>query len=93
LRIPLAAWDYFSRWWDCNLFHFSSLEVWWTCQTGMDCNRLLCWQQLHSHAYTRAMVCSFVSFNYYLIYLRRQIAKKICLWCCLLHCSFPSHSW
>jgi hypothetical protein len=51
------------------------------------------WQKLHSHAYTRAMVCSFVSFTYYLIYLRRQIAKKIHLWHCLLHRSFPSHSW
>jgi hypothetical protein len=51
------------------------------------------WQKLHSHAYTHAMVCSFVSFTHYLIYLRRQIAKKICLWCCLLHRSFPSHSW
>jgi hypothetical protein len=27
------------------------------------------------------------------LYLRRRIAKKIRLWCCLLHCSFPSHSW
>jgi hypothetical protein len=26
------------------------------------------WQKLHSHAYTRAMVCSFVSFTHYLIY-------------------------
>jgi hypothetical protein len=34
-------------------------------------------QKLHSHAYTCAMVCSFVSFTYYLIYLRRWIAKKI----------------
>jgi hypothetical protein len=51
------------------------------------------WQKLHSHAYTHAMVCSFVSFTYYLIYLRRWIAKKIRLWRCLLHCSFPSHSW
>jgi hypothetical protein len=34
-------------------------------------------QKLHSHAYTRAMVCSFVSFTYCLIYLRRWIAKKI----------------
>jgi hypothetical protein len=51
------------------------------------------WQKLHSHAYTRATVCSFVSFTYYLIYLRRWIAKKICLWRCLLHHSFPSHSW
>jgi hypothetical protein len=51
------------------------------------------WQKLHSHAYTHAMVCSFVSFTHYLIYLRRQIAKKIRLWRCLLHCSFPPHSW
>jgi hypothetical protein len=51
------------------------------------------WQKLHSHAYTRAMVCSFVRFTYYLIYLRRQITKKIRLWHCLLHHSFPSHSW
>jgi hypothetical protein len=41
------------------------------------------WQKLHSHAYTRAMVCSFVSCTHYLIYLRRQIAKKIRLWRCL----------
>jgi hypothetical protein len=51
------------------------------------------WQKLHSHAYTCATVCSFVSFTYYRIYLRRQIAKKIRLWCCLLHHLFPSHSW
>jgi hypothetical protein len=51
------------------------------------------WQKLHSHVYTRATVCSFVSFTHYLIYLRRQIAKKIRLWHCLLHRSFPSHSW
>jgi hypothetical protein len=51
------------------------------------------WQKLHSHAYTCATVCSFVSFTHYLIYLRRWIAKKICLWRCLLHCLFPSHSW
>jgi uncharacterized membrane protein len=43
------------------------------------------WQKLHSHAYTHATVCSFVSFTYYLIYLRRRIAKKICLW---RHCLF-----
>jgi hypothetical protein len=47
------------------------------------------WQKLHSHAYTPATVCSFVSFTYYLIYLRRWIAKKIRLWHCLLHCLFP----
>jgi hypothetical protein len=41
------------------------------------------WQKLHSHAYTRAMACSFVSFTHYLIYLRRRIAKKIQLWRCL----------
>jgi hypothetical protein len=29
------------------------------------------------------MVCSFVSFTYYLICLRRWIAKKIRLWHCL----------
>jgi hypothetical protein len=40
------------------------------------------WQKLHSHVYTRATVCSLVSFTHYLIYLRRQIAKKICLWRC-----------
>jgi hypothetical protein len=34
-------------------------------------------QKLHSHAYTHVTVCSFVSFTYYLIYLRRWIAKKI----------------
>jgi hypothetical protein len=39
------------------------------------------------------MVCSFVSFTHYLIYLRRRSAKKIRLWRCLLHRSFPSHSW
>jgi hypothetical protein len=50
-------------------------------------------QKLHSHAYTCATVCSFVSFTHYLIYLKRQIAKKIHLWCCLLHHSFPSYSW
>jgi hypothetical protein len=31
----------------------------------------------NSHAYTCAMVCSYVSFTYYQIYLRRWIAKKI----------------
>jgi hypothetical protein len=41
------------------------------------------WQTLHSHAYTHATVCSFVSFTHYLIYLRRQSAKKIRLWRCL----------
>jgi hypothetical protein len=41
------------------------------------------WQKLHSHAYTHATVCSFVSFTHYLIYLRRQIAKNIGLWHCL----------
>jgi hypothetical protein len=41
------------------------------------------WQKLHSHAYTHATVCSFVSFTYYLIYLRRWIARKIRLWRCL----------
>jgi hypothetical protein len=56
-------------------------------------SRMIPWQKLHSHAYTRATVCSFVSFTHYLIYLRRQIAKKIRVWCCLLHRSFPSHSW
>jgi hypothetical protein len=49
------------------------------------------WQKLHSHAYTHAMVCSFVSFTYYLIYLRRWIAKKIRLWRCLF-ASFVSLS-
>jgi hypothetical protein len=44
------------------------------------------WQKLHSHAYTRAMVCSFVIFTHYLIYLSRRIAKKIRLW----HCLFAS---
>jgi hypothetical protein len=52
-----------------------------------------CWQKLHSHTYTRATVCSFVSFTHYLIYLRRRIVKKIRLWRCLLHRSSPSHSW
>jgi hypothetical protein len=42
------------------------------------------WQKLHSHAHTCATVCSFLSFTYYLIYLRRWIAKKIHLWHCLL---------
>jgi hypothetical protein len=51
----------------------------------------LLWQKSHSHAYTCAMVCSFVSFTHYLIYLRRQIAKKICLWRCLF-ASFVSFS-
>jgi hypothetical protein len=51
----------------------------WQC---LGCPRSL-WQKLHSHAYTCAMVCSFVSFTYYLISLRRQIAKKIRLWRCL----------
>jgi hypothetical protein len=51
------------------------------------------WQKLHSHAYTRVTVCSFVSFTYYLSYLRRWIATKIRLWRCLLHRSSPSHSW
>jgi hypothetical protein len=60
-------------------------HVWSTCEKV--------WQKLHSHAYTCATVPSFVSFTYYLIYLRRWIAKKIHLWRCLLHCSFPSHSW
>jgi hypothetical protein len=41
------------------------------------------WQKLHSHAYTCATVCSFVSVTHYLIYLRRRIAKKIRLWRCL----------
>jgi hypothetical protein len=41
------------------------------------------WQKFHSHVYTRMTVCSFVSFTHYLIYLRRQIAKKICPWRCL----------
>jgi hypothetical protein len=45
---------------------------------------------MHTH---NAMVCSYVSFTYYLSYLRRRIAKKIRLWRCLLHRSFPSHSW
>jgi uncharacterized membrane protein len=49
------------------------------------------WQKLHSHAYTRATVCSFVSFTHYLIYLRRWIAKKIRFWCCLF-ASFVSFS-
>jgi hypothetical protein len=49
------------------------------------------WQKLHSHAYTRAMVCSFVSFTHYLIYLRRWIAKKIRLWR-FLFASFVSFS-
>jgi hypothetical protein len=53
----------------------------------------LWWQKLHSHAYTCATVCSFVSFTHYLIYFRRWSAKKIRLWRCLLHRSFPSHSW
>jgi hypothetical protein len=51
------------------------------------------WQKLHSHAYTHATVCSFVSFTHYLIYLRRWSAKKIRLWHCLLHHLFPYHSW
>jgi hypothetical protein len=49
------------------------------------------WQKLHSHAYTHAMVCSFVRFTFYPIYLRRWIAKKIRLWCCLF-ASFVSLS-
>jgi hypothetical protein len=55
-------------------FHFKAKRNW----------RL--WQKLHSHVYTHATVCSFVSFTHYLIYLRRWIAKKICLW----HCLFAS---
>jgi hypothetical protein len=43
--------------------------------------------------HVRRSVASFVSFTYYLSYLRRWIAKKIRLWRCLLHRSFPSHSW
>jgi hypothetical protein len=39
------------------------------------------------------MVCSFVSFTYYLNYLERWISTKIRLWRCLLHRSFPTHSW
>jgi hypothetical protein len=46
-------------------------------------------QKLQSHVYTRAMVCSFVSFIHYLIYLRRQIAKKICLWFAFCIIRFP----
>jgi hypothetical protein len=49
------------------------------------------WQKFHSHAYTRAMVCSFVSLTFYLSYLRRWIATKICLWHCLF-ASFESLS-
>jgi hypothetical protein len=64
--------------------HVLILPIWdillWY-QTGGVC--CLPWQKLHSHAYTRAMVCSFVSFTHYLIYLRRRIAKKIRLWRCL----------
>jgi hypothetical protein len=51
------------------------------------------WQKLHSHVYTRATVCSFVSFTYYLSYSRRWITTKIRLWRCLFHRSSPPHSW
>jgi hypothetical protein len=51
------------------------------------------WQKLHRNAYTRATVCSFVSFTHYLSYLRRWITTKIRLWHCLLNRSSPSHSW
>jgi hypothetical protein len=61
-----------------------------SCETS---EKYVRWQKLHSHAYTGVMVCSFVSFTYYLVYLRRRIAMKIRLWRCLLHRSFPSHSW
>jgi hypothetical protein len=50
------------------------------------------WQKLHSHAYTRATVCSFISFTHYLIYLRRWIAKKIRLTLTLPFASFVSVS-
>jgi hypothetical protein len=79
---------------DCKVTICTPLEA-----TTLQCDLLHFkpWQKLHSHAYTHAMVCSFVSFTYYLIYLRRWIAKKILLWRCLLHHSlhhlFLSHSW
>jgi hypothetical protein len=34
------------------------------------------WQKLHSHAYTRATVCSFVSFTYYLSYFEEMDSNK-----------------
>jgi ABC-type thiamine transport system substrate-binding protein len=70
-----------------------SIPQWWHRLNQEPMHMQHNWQKLHSHAYTRAMVCSFASFTHYLIYLRRQSAKKIRLWRCLLHCSFPSHSW
>jgi hypothetical protein len=87
----LQVWLQLPGWWltlisrpfVCSLVQFKPSVLKWH----------VLWQKLHSHAYTRAMVCSFVSFTHYLIYLRRWIAKKIRLWHCLLHCSFPSHSW
>ncbi len=64
------------------LFHFDSSHILSNSSSSELQQSFLLWSylKLHSHAYTRAMVCSFVSFTYYLIYLRRQIAKKICLW-------------
>jgi hypothetical protein len=34
------------------------------------------WQKLHSHAYTRATVCSFVSFTYYQSYFEEMDSNK-----------------
>jgi hypothetical protein len=45
------------------------------------------------HTCDGLFICQLYLIPEYLIYLRRWIAKKIRLWRCLLHCSFPSHSW
>jgi hypothetical protein len=34
------------------------------------------WQKLHSHAYTQAMVCSFVCFTYYLSYFEEMDSNE-----------------
>jgi hypothetical protein len=52
------------------------------------------WQKLHSHAYTRATVCSFVSFTYYLSYFEEMDSNEDTpLTLPFLHRSSPSHSW
>jgi hypothetical protein len=46
-----------------------------------------CWQKLHSHAYTRATVCSFVSFTHFTYGdgLQRRYASDVAF--CIIH--FP----
>jgi hypothetical protein len=85
----------FPNWRKCNLLLLLLLLCSFPSRVAPFHRRGISWflTELHSHAYTCVTVCSFVSFTYYLIYLRRQIAKKIRLWRCLLHLSFPSHSW